>query len=140
MRTRCAFRLGSSTIVLIFGPVFLPYFWSALQIYQKWGEKAGPKIKTMVHRSREARARTRAARRAALGGDEYRNRIGLRGAKFASWYCLPDDDHVIGEGGFEFPFTATPGRISASAPYSEGPVAYAIAEIMSPQEDARRTS
>jgi hypothetical protein len=115
--------------------MFRVFSWSALQIYQKWGEKAGPKIKTMVDDPKRMHERVRILHAVRPRGDEYRNKLGLRGAKFASWYCLPDDDHVIGEGGFwEFPFTRYAWSNIGQRPYSEGPVAYAIAEIMSLQE------
>ena len=118
--------------------MFRVFSWSALQIYQKWGEKAGPKIKTMVDDPKRMHERVRVLHAVRPRGDEYRNKLGLRGAKFASWYCLPDDDHVIGEGGFwEFPFVRYAWSNQGQRPYSEGPVAYAIAEIQSLQEMAK---
>lgn len=60
---------------------------------------------------------------------------GVRGAKFASYYCLPDSKHLIGEGGFyEFPFNRFAWANTGTRPFSEGPVAYAIGEIKSLQE------
>lgn len=118
--------------------MFRVFSWSALQIYQKWGEKAGTKIKQMVDDPARRHDRVRVLHAVRPRGDEYRNQLGLRGAKFASWYCLPDDDHLIGEGGFwEFPFTRYAWSNIGQRPYSEGPVAFAIAEIMSLQEMAK---
>lgn len=118
--------------------MFRVFSWSALQIYQKWGEKAGAKIKMMVDDPKRMHERVRVLHAVRPRGDEYRNKLGLRGAKYASWYCLPDDDHVIGEGGFwEFPFVRYAWSNQGQRPYCEGPVAYAIAEIQSLQEMAK---
>ncbi len=118
--------------------MFRVFGWSAQQIAEKWGEKAGPKIAQMVEDPKRRHERVRVLHAVRPRGDEYRNKIGLRGAKFASWYCLPDDDHLIGEGGFwEFPFIRYAWSNIGQRPFSEGPVAYAIAEIMSLQEMAK---
>lgn len=69
--------------------------------------------------------------------DSY-GKLGTRGAAFGSYYCLPDEKHLIGEGGFyEFPFTRYAWSNSGQRPFSEGPVAYAIGEIKSLQEMAK---
>ena len=65
-------------------------------------------------------------------------KLGVRGAAYGSYYCLPDEKHLIGEGGFyEFPFTRYAWANSGQRPFSEGPVAYAIGEIKSLQEMAK---
>lgn len=118
--------------------MFRIFSWSALQIYQKWGDKSGAKIKSMIADPKRMHERVRVMHAVRPRGDEYRGRMGLKGAKYASWYCLPDEEHVIGEGGYwEFPFTRYAWSNIGQKPYSEGPVAYAIAEIMSLNEMAK---
>jgi hypothetical protein len=111
------------------------FSWSALQIATKWPDKCGAKITEMAGDPKRMHERVRVLHAVRPRNDEYRNRPGLQGAEFASWYCLPDDDHVIGEGGFwEFPYTRYAWSNIGQRPFSEGPVAYAIAEIASLQE------
>lgn len=69
--------------------------------------------------------------------DSY-GKLGTKGAAYGSYYSLPDEKHLIGEGGFyEFPFTRYAWSNSGQRPFSEGPVAYAIGEIKSLQEMAK---
>lgn len=118
--------------------MFRVFNWSASQIYEKWGEKAGTKVAEMVADPKRRHERVRVLHAVRPRGDEYRNQPGLRGARFASWYCLPDENHLIGEGGYwEFPFVRYAWSNQGQRPYCEGPVAYAIAEIISLQEMAK---
>lgn len=115
--------------------MFRVFSWSAAQIVAKWGDKAGEKIVEMANDPKRRHERVKVMHAVRPRGDEQRNRLGTRGAEFASWYCLPDDDIVIGEGGyFEFPFIRYAWSNIGQRPFSEGPVAYAIAEIASLQE------
>lgn len=115
--------------------MFRVFSWSALQIATKWPETCGEKVKEMANDPKKRHERVRVMHAVRPRNEEFRNRMGLRGAEFASWYCLPDDKHVIGEGGFwEFPFTRYAWSNVGQRPFSEGPVAYAIAQIQSLNE------
>ncbi len=114
------------------------FSWSALQIYEKWGDDAGAKIKEMANDPKKSHDRVRVMHAVRPRSDEYRGKPGVRGAAFASWYCLPDEKHLIGEGGYwEFPFTRYAWSNVGQRPFSEGPVAYAIAQIQSLNEMAK---
>lgn len=118
--------------------MFRVFTWSALQIATEWGEKAGSKVLAMANDPKRRHDRVRVMHAVRPRNDEFRSRQGTRGAEFASWYLLPDDNHMIGEGGFwEFPFTRYAWSNTGQRPYSEGPVAYAIAEIQSLNEMAK---
>lgn len=70
--------------------------------------------------------------------DTLRTRFGTRGSAFASFYVYPADMLLMAEGGFySFPFIRYAWNDSGARPYSEGPVAFAIAEIKSMQEMAK---
>lgn len=70
--------------------------------------------------------------------DGARIQIGMRGAPFASYYCFPDEKHLVSESGFnEFPFIRYAWNNSGNSPYSEGPIACALGEIRSLQEMAK---
>lgn len=115
--------------------MFRVFSWSAKQIVQKWGDKSGSKVLEMAADPKRMHDRVRVMHAVRPRNDESRNRLGLRGAQYASWYVLPDEEHVIGEGGYwEFPFTRYAWSNVGQRPFSEGPVAYAIAEIASLQE------
>lgn len=112
--------------------MFRPFLWTAHQIATEFREKAGTKVLDMANDPKRRHERLRVMHAVRPRTDEQRNQIGVRGAKFASWYILPEDKHLIGEGGFwEFPFTRYAWSNQGQRPYSEGPVAYAIAEIQS---------
>lgn len=112
--------------------MFRPFLWTAHQIATKWGDKAGSKIIDMANDPKRRHERVRVMHAVRPRADEQRNRLGTRGAEYASWYFLPEDKHLIGEGGyFEFPFTRYAWSNQGQRPYSEGPVAYAISEIQS---------
>lgn len=118
--------------------MFRVFSWSASQIVTKWGEKAGAKIVAMANDPKKRHQRIRVMHAVRPRSDEMRSKIGLRGAQYASWYVLPDDDILIGEGGFwDFPFTRYAWQNTGQRPYSEGPVALVIAEIQSLNEMAK---
>lgn len=109
--------------------------WSALQIATKWPDKCGAMITEMANDPTRRHNVVRVMHFIRQRRDENRGGIGVRGARFESHYCLPDDNHYIGEGGyFEFPFTRYAWANSGQRPFSEGPVAFAIGEIKSLQE------
>lgn len=112
--------------------------WTAHQIATEFGDKAGAKITAMANDNKKRHERVRVMHAVRPRSDEMRNNPGLRGAKFASWYCLPDDNVMIGEGGFwEFPFTRYAWSNTGQKAYCEGPVAICLAEIQSLQEMAK---
>jgi hypothetical protein len=118
--------------------MFRVFRWTAQQIYSKWGDAAGSKVATMAGDPKRRHERIRVLHAVRPRNDEQRGRAGLRGAQYASWYCLPDDKVMIGEGGYwEFPFTRYAWSNIGQRPFSEGPVAYAIAEIQSLNELAK---
>lgn len=119
--------------------MFRVFSWTAQQIVEKWGaEKVGAKVAALAADPKQRHTKVRVMHAVRPRNDELRNRVGTRGAEFASWYCLPDDKIMIGEGGyFEFPFTRYAWSNIGARPYSEGPVAYAIAEIQSINEMAK---
>lgn len=109
--------------------------WSAHQIATEFGDKAGAKVLEMANDEKRRHQRVRVMHAVRPRSDEGRNMPGTRGAKFASFYCLPDDNVMIGEGGFwEFPFTRYAWSNTGQKPYCEGPVAICLAEIQSLQE------
>lgn len=68
--------------------------------------------------------------------DSDRNRPGVRGAAFQSWYCLPDDNALIGgESGFyEMPFSRYSWTNTGNSAWCEGPIALCLGEIRSMNE------
>lgn len=118
--------------------MFRPFLWTASQIATEFGDKAGSKVIEMANDPKRRHERIRVMHAVRPRSDEMRNFTGVRGAQYASWYFLPDEKHLIGEGGFyEFPFTRYAWSNQGQRPYSEGPVAYAIAEIQSLNAMAR---
>lgn len=118
--------------------MFRVFSWTAHQIATEFKERAGTKVINDANDPKKRHNRYRVMHAVRPREDEFRRREGARGAAFASWYCLPEEDHVIGEGGFyEFPFTRYAWSNNGQRPYSEGPVAYAIAEIQSLNEMAK---
>lgn len=70
--------------------------------------------------------------------DEKVGKIGVMAGNFQSVYLMPDEEVIIGEGGFyEFPFVRYAWGNSGTSPFCEGPVAFAIGELRSLQEMAR---
>jgi len=112
--------------------MYRPFRWTAHQIATEFGEAAGSKVIDMANDNKKRHDTLVVLHGVRPRADEQRNKTGLRGAKYASWYCLPEEKHMIGEGGFwEFPFTRYAWSDQGQRPYSEGPVAYAISEIQS---------
>lgn len=122
--------------------MFRPFLLSAEQVARKFGAEniSGPvRDKANDPQNRHNRILVLHAVRPRDDSDSY-NKLGVRGASFASAYILPDDKHMIGnaEGGFfEYPFVRYAWSNSGTKPYSEGPVAYAIGELKSLQELAK---
>jgi hypothetical protein len=112
--------------------MFRPFSWTAAQAYKEFGDKVGRKVKDLANDPAKRQSRVRIMHAVLPRDDVNQTRLGVRGAQFASFYFLPDDEHLIGEGGFyEFPFTRYAWSNQGQRPYSEGPVAYALAEIQS---------
>jgi hypothetical protein len=112
--------------------------WTAAQIYAEFADKAGDKVREMANDPKRRHQRIRIMHGVRPRSDEKRNVLGLRGAQFASYYLLPDDNHLIGEGGYwEFPFTRYAWSNHGQRAFCEGPVALCIAEIQTLQEMAK---
>lgn len=110
--------------------------WSAIQIMTKWPDLKHKKIVDMANdvQQKHKTVRVMHAVKPRTDPDKY-GKMGTRAAKFASFYCLPDDDCMIGEGGYyEFPFVRYAWSNNGRRPYCEGPVALALGEIKSLQE------
>lgn len=117
-----------------------PFVMSAEQIVRKWGpDKVSGKIVDLANDPKNRHNRVQVLHAVRPREDSDRgNKIGAMGGKFASYYCLPNDKHEIGEGGYyEFPFTRYAWNNSGRTPYATGPVAYAIGELKSLQELAK---
>lgn len=118
--------------------MFRPFLWTAHQIVTEFGDKAGKKIVDMANDPKRRHDRVRIMHAVRPRSDGNRNKLGTRGAEYESFYILPEEKHLIGEGGFwEFPFTRYAWSNQGQRPYSEGPVAYAISEIQSLNSMAR---
>src|SRR5690606_23967449 len=111
---------------------------TAYQVFQEFGDKAGDRIRTMANDPKQRHTRVRLLHAVRPREDSQRATLGTRGAKFASFYLLPDDPHLIGEGGFwEFPFVRYAWSNHGQRAYCEGPVAICLAEIQTLQEMAK---
>jgi hypothetical protein len=124
--------------------MFRAFRWSAAQIVKEFGADKfdGPSGTKILNYANDPKLRHETF--LVLHGvmprsdTDQNGKLGTRGAAFGSYYCLPDEKHLIGEGGFfEFPFTRYAWANSGQSPFSEGPVAYAIGEIKSLQEMAK---
>lgn len=113
--------------------MFRPFYWTAEQVVREFGEeKVSGKVKEMANDPARKHHRVQVLHAVRPRDDTSRSTPGIRGAAFASWYLLPHDEHIIGEGGYwDFPFTRYAWSNQGQRPYSEGPVAYAISEIQS---------
>lgn len=109
---------------------------SAIQIAHKWGpDKVGGKVLEYANDAKKRHNTFQVLHGVKPRDDVKRNRLGVLNASFESWYCLPEEKHLIGESGyFEFPFHRFAWSNSGLRPFSEGPIAYAIGEIKSLQE------
>lgn len=120
--------------------MFRVFRWSAVQCAQTFGvDKLPANVARMLDDDKQKHHTVRVMHAVKPRDDIGRaDRLGMRGAAFASFYCFPDDKHLVGEGGFnEFPFTRYAWTNSGTSPYSEGPVAVALGEIKSLQEMAK---
>lgn len=113
---------------------------SAVQMLKKFGEDKLPesvKIALETGKDKHKTFRIMHAVRPRKEEDK-RGKIGVMAGGFSSFYVMPDEEHLLGEGGFnEFPFVRYSWNNSGTSPYSEGPVACAIGELRSLQEMAR---
>lgn len=127
--------------------MFRAFRWSAAQIMQEFAKNdtdraeqiVGSKVKQYAE-DPKLKHETFLVLHGVMPRDDsdMNGKLGVRGAAYGSYYCLPDEKHLIGEGGFyEFPFTRYAWANSGQRPFSEGPVAYAIGEIKSLQEMAK---
>lgn len=117
--------------------MFRGFRWSALQVVAKFGyDKVNERVRTMANDPKQKHETVLVLHAVKPRDDKARSdRMGVRGSKFASYYCLPDEKHLIGESGFfEFPFMRYAWSNTGTRPFSEGPVAYALGEIKSLQE------
>lgn len=114
------------------------FSWSAEQIVKKFGEKAGSKVMSMAQDPKRRHDKVKLMHAVRPRDDFKKLGMGIQTSDFESHYCLPEEKHHIGEGGFyEFPFVRYAWNNSGQRPFSEGPVAYAIGEIKSLQEMAK---
>ncbi len=116
--------------------MFRVFGWSALQIVTKWGkDKAGKKAVEYANDPDKRHNQMPVMHVVRPRQDEKRRGVGLTHSTFESHYLLPDEKHLIGSSGFfSFPFIRYAWANSGRRPFSEGPVAYALAEIKSLQE------
>jgi len=122
--------------------MFRVFRWSALQVATKWQSMPNatlpPRVIEMANDPQKRHQTVRVLHAVKPRDDTQRNRIGVRGAAFQSHFCLPDEMHHIGEGGFyEFPFHRYAWADTGARPFSEGPIAYAMGEVKSLQEMAK---
>jgi len=112
---------------------------SAAQIAKRWGaDKVGAKVLEYANDPKLRHETFRVMHGVLPRSDENMGRMGVRGAASASYYCLPDEKHLIGEGGYyEFPYHRYAWSNTGQRPFSEGPVAYAIGELKSLNEMAK---
>lgn len=120
--------------------MFRVFSWSAAQIAEKWPDGIeGSKVKEYANDPTRRHTRFRVLHAVKPATDIDRGqKMGVYGGKFSSWYCLPDEEHVLGKGGyFEFPFSRYAWSNNGISPYCEGPVAIALGEIKSINEMAK---
>lgn len=113
------------------------FSWTAAQIAAEWPETCGEKVKSMANDPKRRHERLQVMHCVRPRSDGMRG-FGIKGAEFASYYILPGEKHLIGEGGYwEFPFTRYAWSNIGQRAFCEGPVALAIAEIQSLQAMSR---
>lgn len=121
---------------------------SARNCVEKWGDNCSPQVRgwaadnktadrmvDLLHAT-EPRFDAQARSSYKIGGDVRRSNVvdlpGVRGSAFASYYIEIKNRHFIGESGyFSFPWRVTHWSKKAHGPYSEGPLAIALADIKS---------
>lgn len=115
--------------------MFRVFGWSALQIATQWGEAAGDKVMEFANDPKKRHTRMQVMHAVRPRDDMKRRGYGIPASRFESHYLLPEEKHLIGSSGFfSFPFVRYAWNDSGTKPFSEGPVASAIAEIKSLQE------
>ena len=120
--------------------MFRIFRWSAVQIVGKFGiDNVSANVKNAFNNANDKHNTFRLMHAVRpRPEDEKRGKIGVLAGSYQSIYILPDEEHMLGEGGFnEFPFVRYAWSNSGTSPFCEGPVAYAIGELRSLQEMAR---
>lgn len=119
--------------------MFRVFRMSAVQLVAEFGpDKVGEKAARYASDPKQRHETFRVMHVVKPRDEAKRGGYGVRSAKFSSYYCLPDEDHLIGEGGYyEFPFVRYPWSNTGRRPFSEGPIAYALGEIKSLNEMAK---
>lgn len=119
--------------------MYRPVRWTAEQIVRKWGDAAGKKANDMANdpkRKFDLMTVLQGIRPRDEG--DRRGKLGARSGAFASYYMLPEEKHLIGEGGYyEFPYVRYAWSHIGAKAQCEGPIAYALGEVKSLQEMAR---
>lgn len=124
----------------IFNRMFRLFRLSAVQMVAKFGyDKVSRTVQVAFNDPKNKHNTFRVLHAVVPRSDEEKQgKIGVMAGDYVSAYILPDDLHLIGEGGFnEFPFVRYAWNNSGTSAYCEGPVAYAIGELRSLQEMAR---
>ncbi len=120
--------------------MFRIFRWSPAQLAGRFGRANLPESVQRMLDDPKQKHNTIRVMHAVIPRDEgeRRGKIGVQAGAYASYYLLPDQEHMIGEGGFnEFPFVRYSWNTSGASPFSEGPIAIALGEIRSLQEMAR---
>jgi hypothetical protein len=120
--------------------MFRVFRWSAVQLVGKFGYDNVPRDVQVAYDVPQDKHKTFRVMHAVRPRpeEEKRGRIGVMAGDYQSIYLMPDDECLLGEGGFnEFPFVRYAWNNSGLSPFCEGPVAYAIGELRSLQEMAR---
>lgn len=126
--------------------MFRVFRWSAEQVVRKFAKDnqdaeavVGKKVVEMANNPKQRHELVTVMHAVKPRDDSDRvGKLGVKAGAFCSYYALPDEKHLIGEGGFyEFPFHRYAWSNTGTRPYSEGPVAYAIGELKSLQEMAK---
>jgi hypothetical protein len=108
---------------------------SAYQLAQQFGPKAGPKVMQYANDVKLRDQTFRVLHSIRPRSISSQGGVGVRGAKFESHYALADEDFHIGESGYyEYPFMRYAWADTGNRPFSEGPIAYALAEVRTLQE------
>lgn len=114
--------------------------WSATQIVSRFGYDNAPECVKKAYDIPQDKHKTFRMMHAVRPRpeEEKRGKIGVMAGAYQSFYLMPDEEYLIGEGGFyEFPFVRYAWGNSGNSPFCEGPVAFAIGELRSLQEMAR---
>ena len=117
-----------------------PFWLSAYQVATRFApDKLSSKVLEMANDPKQRHKKVRVMHSVRPRDDDKRSGLGTLNAGYASHYCLPDEKHHIGEGGyFEFPFTRYAWNQVGTSAQCEGPVAMALGEIKSLQEMSKQ--